>query len=231
MAFYSYPFESKNTGTATDPIYDRAITAEDERHFNKLRYKNGIFIESTSNSDLQVVPGNGMSVVVKPGGCHIEGALGYNDNDITLNLDPSNASLPRIDRVVLRFNTSVDVRSIMAYVKTGTTASNPQPPELTKQDNFYELGLADVTIPKGATYISATNIRDTRMVDDLCPKVVPAIPYVTQLGELYDNYQQLIESALDGTTAGTLQNNINALSAKINEIEPAISNPEIEQMF
>lgn len=224
MAFYSYPFESKNTGTPTEPIYDRAITAEDERHFNKLRYKNGIFIESTSNNDLQVVPGNGMSVVVKPGGCHIEGALGYNDNDITLNLDPSNASLPRIDRIVLRFNTSVDVRSIMVYVKTGTTSSNPQPPALTQQDNLYELGLADITIPKGATYISANNIRDTRMVDDLCPKVVPAIPYVTQLGELYDNYQQLIESALDGTTAGQL-------AGRLDVIESAITTTEIESMF
>ncbi len=224
MAFYSYPFESKNTGTPTDPIYDRAITAEDERHFNKLRYKNGIFIESTSNSDFQVVPGNGMSVVVKPGGCHIEGALGYNDNDITLNLDPSNSSLPRIDRVVLRFNTSVDVRSIIAYVKTGTTASNPQPPELTQQDNLYELGLADITIPKGATYISATNIRDTRMIDNLCPQVVPAIPYVTQLGELYDNYQQLIESALDETTAGKL-------AQRLDVIEDAITTTEIDSMF
>lgn len=224
MAFYSYPFESKNTGTATDPIYDRAITAEDERHFNKLRYKNGIFIESTSNNDLQVVPGNGMSVVVKPGGCHIEGALGYNDNDVTLNLDPSNASLPRIDRIVLRFNTSVDVRSIMVYVKTGTISSNPQPPALTQQDNLYELGLADITIPKGATYISANNIRDTRMVDDLCPKVVPAIPYVTQLGELYDNYQQLIESALDGTTAGKL-------AQRLDVIEDAITTTEIDSMF
>lgn len=224
MAFYSYPFESKNTGTATDPIYDRAITAEDERHFNKLRYKNGIFIESTSNNDLQVVPGNGMSVVVKPGGCHIEGALGYNDNDITLNLDPANASLPRIDRIVLRFNTSVDVRSIMVYVKTGTTSSNPQPPALTQQDNLYELGLADIMIPKGATYISANNIRDTRMVDDLCPKVVPAIPYVTQLGELYDNYQQLIESALDETTAGQL-------AGRLDVIESAITTTEIESMF
>lgn len=224
MAFYSYPFESKNTGTATDPIYDRAITAEDERHFNKLRYKNGIFIESTSSNDLQVVPGNGMSVVVKPGGCHIEGALGYNDNDITLNLDPANASLPRIDRIVLRFNTSVDVRSIMVYVKTGTTSSNPQPPALTQQDNLYELGLADITIPKGATYISANNIRDTRMVDSLCPKVVPAIPYVTQLGELYDNYQQLIESALDETTAGQL-------AGRLDVIESAITTTEIESMF
>ena len=231
MAFYSYPFESKNTGTSTDPIYDRAITAEDERHFNKLRYKNGIFIESTSNSDFQVVPGNGLSVVVKPGGCHIEGALGYNDNDITLTLEPSNSSLPRIDRVVLRFNTSVEVRSIMAYVKTGTMSQNPQPPELTQQDNLYELGLADITIPKGATYISATNIRDTRMIDNLCPKVVPAIPYVTQLGELYDSYQQLIESALNGTTAGTLQNNINVLSTRLDGIEPAIPNSDIEKMF
>lgn len=224
MAFYSYPFESKNTGTPTDPIYDRAITAEDERHFNKLRYKNGIFIESTSNNDLQVVPGNGMSVVVKPGGCHIEGALGYNDNDVTLNLDPSNASLPRVDRIVLRFNTSVDVRSIMVYVKTGTTSSNPQPPALTQQDNLYELGLADITIPEGATYISANNIRDTRMVDSLCPKVVPAIPYVTELGELYDNYQQLIESALDGTTAGQL-------AGRLDVIEDAITTTEIESMF
>lgn len=224
MAFYSYPFESKNTGTPTDPIYDRAITAEDERHFNKLRYKNGIFIESTSNSDFQVVPGNGMSIVVKPGGCHIEGAFGYNDNDITLTLDPSNSSLPRIDRVVLRFNTSVDVRSIMAYVKTGTMSSNPQPPELTQQDNLYELGLADITIPKGATYISATNIRDTRMIDNLCPQVVPAIPYVTQLGELYDNYQQLIESALDETTAGKL-------AQRLDVIEDAITTTEIDSMF
>nr|DAE51156.1 MAG TPA: Receptor Binding Protein [Caudoviricetes sp.] len=224
MAFYSYPFESKNTGTPTDPIYDRAITAEDERHFNKLRYKNGIFIESTSNSDFQVVPGNGLSVVVKPGGCHIEGALGYNDNDITLTLEPSNSSLPRIDRVVLRFNTSVDVRSIMAYVKTGTMSQNPQPPELTKQDNLYELGLADITIPKGATYISATNIRDTRMIDNLCPQVVPAIPYVTQLGELYDNYQQLIESALDETTAGKL-------AQRLDVIEDAITTTEIDSMF
>lgn len=224
MAFYSYPFESKNTGTPTDPIYDRAITAEDERHFNKLRYKNGIFIESTSNSDFQVVPGNGLSVVVKPGGCHIEGALGYNDNDITLTLEPSNSSLPRIDRVVLRFNPSVDVRSITAYVKTGTMSQNPQPPELTKQDNLYELGLADITIPKGATYISATNIRDTRMIDNLCPQVVPAIPYVTQLGELYDNYQQLIESALDETTAGKL-------AQRLDVIEDAITTTEIDSMF
>jgi hypothetical protein len=224
MAFYSYPFESKNTGTPSDPIYDRAITAEDERHFNKLRYKNGIFIESTSNSDFQVVPGNGMSVVVKPGGCHIEGALGYNDNDITLNLDPSNSSLPRIDRVVLRFNNSVDVRSIMAYVKTGTTSQNPQPPELTQQENFYELGLADITILKGATYISAANIRDTRMIDNLCPQVVPAIPYVAQLGELYDNYQQLIESALDETTAGKL-------AQRLDVIEDAITTTEIDSMF
>ena len=43
MAITSYPFESQNTGTVTEPVYDRAITAEDERRFNKLRYVNGVF--------------------------------------------------------------------------------------------------------------------------------------------------------------------------------------------
>ena len=43
MAELYYPFESINTGTVDEPVYDRAITAEMERSFNKLRYTNGVF--------------------------------------------------------------------------------------------------------------------------------------------------------------------------------------------
>ena len=62
------------------------------------------------------------------------------------------------------------------------------------------------------------------MIDNLCPQVVPAIPYVAQLGELYDNYQQLIESALDETTAGKL-------AQRLDVIEDAITTTEIDSMF
>lgn len=218
MAFYSYPFESQNTGTAEQPVYDRAITAENERQFNKLRYTNGVFIESSLDDDLQVVPGNGMAVKVSKGGCHIEGALAYNDNDVTLSLEAANATLRRIDRVVARFNTSTSVRSIMVYVKTGTNAPNPVAPALQHESNFWEIGLADITIPAGATSISASNILDTRMDDNLCGRVLPAIPYITQLGSLYEQYQELVNSALSGTVAGQLEARIAAEESKVQSI-------------
>lgn len=219
MAFYSYPFESQNTGTPEQPVYDRAITAENERQFNKLRYTNGVFIESALDDDLQVIPDNGMSVKVSKGGCHIEGALAYNDNAITLSLEAANATLRRIDRVVARFNTSTNVRSIMVYVKTGTNATNPVAPALQRESNFWEIGLADITIPAGATSISASNILDTRMDDSLCGRVLPAIPYVTQLGSLYEQYQELVNSALSGTVAGQLEARIAAEEAKVQPLD------------
>ena len=43
MAELYYPFESMDPGTVDEPVYDRAITAEMERSFNKLRYTNGVF--------------------------------------------------------------------------------------------------------------------------------------------------------------------------------------------
>ena len=218
MAFYSYPFESQNTGTAEQPVYDRAITADNERQFNKLRYTNGVFIESSLDDDLQVIPGNGMAVKVSKGGCHIEGALAYNDNAVTLSLEAANATLRRIDRVVARFNTSTSVRSIMVYVKTGTNATNPAAPALQRESNFWEIGLADITIPAGATSISASNILDTRMDDSLCGRVLPAIPYITQLGSLYEQYQELVNSALSGTVAGQLEARIAAEESKIQPI-------------
>lgn len=217
MAFYSYPFESQNTGTPEQPVYDRAITAENERQFNKLRYTNGVFIESALDDDLQVIPGNGMAVKVSKGGCHIEGALAYNDDAVTLSLEAANATLRRIDRVVARFNISTNVRSIMVYVKTGTNATNPVAPSLQRESNFWEIGLADITIPAGATSISASNILDTRMDDSLCGRVLPAIPYITQLGSLYEQYQQLVDSALNGTVAGQLEARI---AAEENKVQP-----------
>lgn len=219
MAFYSYPFESQNTGTAEQPVYDRAITAENERQFNKLRYTNGVFIESSLDDDLQVIPGSGMAVKVSKGGCHIEGALAYNDNVVTLSLEAANATLKRIDRIVARFNTSTSVRSIMVYVKTGTNATNPVAPALQRESNFWEIGLADITIPAGATSISASNILDTRMDDSLCGRVLPAIPYITQLGSLYEQYQELVNSALSGTVAGQLEARLTAEENKVQSID------------
>ncbi len=211
----SYPFESQNTGSASVPVYDRAITAEQERKFNKMRYTNGVF--STPTNGLMVQAKSGMTVTVKAGGCHIEGALGVQETDLDITLSASNALQSRIDRIVARFDTSVSVRSVDIYKKEGVLSSNPQPPDIVRESNYYEIVLADIRVGAGASEITNANITDQRENSDLCGLVVPAIPTPLDLDDLYLQYQaslneylELVATALDETTAGYLENLIKA---------------------
>ena len=228
MAVYYYPFESHETGDESYP-YDRAITAEQERMFNKLRYVNGVF----SPDALQVTSNNNMTVTVGIGGCHIEGAIAYSDAPITLEIEAANATLNRIDRVVAQFNTSDSVRAINILVRTGTAATNPIPPEARTQSNLYEIVLADIYVGKNASSISTANITDQRLNSELCGQVVPAIPTPLNLDGIYNQYQaslnewlDTVAAALDGTLAGNLQNQITELSTQATALTERIATEE-----
>jgi hypothetical protein len=229
MAEIYYPFESLNTGTASDPVYDRAITAEMERSFNKLRYTNGVF--SSVGSGLAVSANNNMIVTVGTGGAHIEGAMYVNTAPLNLTVEAASASLNRIDRVVLQFNTSVSVRSVRALIRTGTAATNPVAPELRQESNLFEIALADVYVKKGATGIPQSAITDQRLNSALCGFVVAAIPTSVDTTGLFDQYQaslnewlDTVAAALDDTLAGNLQNQITALGTRLtaeeNKVQP-----------
>lgn len=227
MAEIYCPFESINTGTASEPAYDRAITAEDERTFNKLRYTNGVF--SSVGSGLSVSANNNMTVTVGTGGAHIEGALYYNSAPIGLTVEAANASLNRIDRVVLQFNTSVSVRSVRALIRTGTAATNPVAPELRQESNLYEIALADIYVKKGATGIAQSAITDQRLNSALCGFVAAAIPTSVDTTGLFDQYQtalnewlDTVAAALDNTLAGNLQNQIAALGTRLTAEEDKV---------
>lgn len=221
MAIISYPFESLNTGTAAEPVYDRAITAEDERLFNRLRYTNGVF--QSAGAELKVTSNSNMTVTVGTGGGNIEGALFYNTAPITLNIDASDASLNRIDRVVAQFNTSVSVRGVTIVVRTGVSATNPVAPELRREPNFYEIALADITVKKGTMYIATSAIKDQRLNSDICGFVIAALPTPIDTSDLWSQYEaslnewfDTVAAALDETLAGNLQNQITALQTDLN---------------
>lgn len=224
MAVYYYPFESHETGDESNP-YDRAITAEQERMFNKLRYVNGVF--NPDGGALRVTSNSNMTVTVGTGGCHIEGAIAYNDAPITLQIEAADATLNRIDRVVAQFNTSDSVRAISILVRTGTAATNPIAPELRTEPNLYEIALADVYVGKNVSSIGTANITDQRLNSALCGQVVPAIPIPLDLTGIYDQYQaslnewlDTVASALDETLAGNLQSQITTLNTSLNTIAP-----------
>lgn len=207
----SFPFESKNTGTSSRPVWDRAITAEMERQFNMCCWTNGVF--ATPTTGLMVEAVSGMTVKVNKGGCHINGARAYLDADLNVTLSASNPSYDRYDRIVARFDNSEEVRSIDIYTKEGTASRNPVVPALTRQPEYYEICLATIRVVAGTTNITNSYITDTRLNDNLCGLVVPAIPYEESTQQLWKQISDsidLVNSAISGTVAGDLQAQITA---------------------
>lgn len=167
-------FDSIITGydSNNQPIFDRAENAEMfARYFSEF-IGNGVY--SGDNGEFAVSAGEGMSVTVAQGACFIKGYFGFEEGAVTLDISPA-SSLSRIDRVVLRL-TLVD-RDIQLAVKEGTAASAPQPPALTRNDDIYELALADVRVNANTTSIAAGNITDRRNDASLCGYVRNVLPY------------------------------------------------------
>ena len=214
----SYPFTAK----LVEGEYDRVITSALERQFNKMRYTNGVF--SVPTNGLQITAGTGMSVNANIGGCNIEGAQAYNESILPIVLSASNVSLPRIDRIVVRFDLDDLIRSIEIYKKEGTFSSTPVAPSIYTESNYYELVLADIYVPAGATEIVASNITDQRLNSELCGLVVPAIPEEIDTTDLFNQYQDaldtwlaVVDAAINETLAGQLQTNIDAVQDNVDD--------------
>ncbi len=143
-----------------DRVYDATDFAA---YFGDL-VSNGIFYKTADN--LKVTASSGMKVIVQPGSGWINGYNYNNSAPLELPIATANGVNPRIDRVVLRWDNVG--RSINLAIKTGVSAAAPVAPELTRNADIYELGIADVLVGKGAVSISADAITDTRMNPNLC---------------------------------------------------------------
>ena len=85
---------------------------------------------------------------------------------VNLTVPDADSTLPRIDRVVLQFDTAANLTAVK--LKTGTPAAAPEPPAILQNHNQYELGLCTVSVPAGSSVITAADITDTRADEDVC---------------------------------------------------------------
>ncbi len=143
---------------------DRVYNASDfAAYFGKL-VSNGIFYALATN--LQVTVSLGMKVAVLPGSAWINGYAYENTDLLELELATANGVNPRIDRVVIRWN-AVN-REIRLRILTGVASASPVAPDLMRNNDVYELSIADITVAKGVVSITAGNIIDTRLNTALC---------------------------------------------------------------
>lgn len=143
-----------------DRVYDATDFAA---YFGDL-VSNGIFYRTADN--LKVSAATGMNIVVQPGSAWMNGYHYTNTTPLELPITTANGVNLRIDRVVLRWDNVG--RGINLVVVTGVPAAVPTAPDLTRNADIYELGIADVLIPKSVVAVSDDNITDTRLNSTLC---------------------------------------------------------------
>ncbi len=209
-----------------NPLYDRAEDAAFFAKYFSSFVGNGVYPNPSNN--FQVEASSGMYIKVNPGLAFIEGYLAWEEVERKLTIQAASNVYDRIDRVILRLNFSS--RSIDLYVLKGTAMSNPVPPAIERpvsgeSGDIFELGLAEVFVAKNSTGISQHRIRDTRSDIEVCGFVTGLIQQVDtstlyrQYQDALDSFFDIVQSALDETLAGTLQNQVNHLQNQVNRLQ------------
>lgn len=209
MAEKYFPFNSVSG--------DREYYAEDFAAYFGDVISSGI---SANGDNLPVTAAGGLALSVGAGFAWIKGHLYENTATKSLAL-AAGGSLPRVDRVVARLD--VAERKIEALVVQGTAAASPSAPALVRDADYWDIGLATVSVAASAISITDANIEDTRTDADVCG-VVRCLAEALDVGDFMKNCRAEFEAwfanlqyVLDGDVAGHLQNEIDAIRKDLDD--------------
>ena len=229
----SFPFDSKADGYDAEgyPVYDRAVGASMLREAFAKLFTNGIFPSPGTALNIGKAS-SGLAVTIQPGIGIIKGSMGgvTGDDPLTVTLDTAAPQGNVCYGIMLRYDNTdgfADSRSLLINVVRGDASSSPTPPTPdTTTPEVYELRLGYVTVPSGATDLDNATVTNEKGLA-VCPYAAPfeEIDMSTVTADatasataalnvfmafLKQNWD-LVNSAIDGTTAGNLQSQINEL--------------------
>lgn len=142
--------------------YDRRYNANDYCDNLAVVISNGVL--RSENDDLKVTA-SGMQTTVNLGRAWINGHYYFNDSPLPLAPVTAPQGGTRYDRVMLRMNNDVSVRTVSIIYVEGTPSNDPVKPAPTRNSTIYDLVLADVFVGTNATSVVVT---DTRSDPALC---------------------------------------------------------------
>lgn len=183
---------------------------------------SGVF---SGAEDFPVTAAGGLTVTVGAGRgwVHPSRFTGYSitkrEAD-TLALPLADPSLPRIDRIVMRYDAGARAASLQ--VLQGTASSTPTAPAISRTELTYDLCLAEIARPAGSTSISTGQITDTRLDEALRGLVrdgVTGIPTDELLAAAKERIATLEENASNSAAAAK----DSAEAAKSSETKSAAS--------
>lgn len=189
MAIQGYFFNA----VLNEGVYDRLYNAEDMTSYLDLLVGNGVF--PNPSTQLQVRASSGMDVIVGAGSGWINGHKIVNTADLTLTVEASDVVLGRIDAVI--FYVDFNTRSMGIEIKQGLLLATPVAPTLQRDQNRYEMCLAQINVAKQVTAITTAMITDTRGNSNLCGYVQGLIQQVDST-TLFEQFQSAFTTWFDG---------------------------------
>ena len=147
--------------------------------------KDGVYM--TIGEKLTVKEGTGMQISVGTGRAWFNHTWSLVDADLPLTVDQSDLVLDRIDAVVLEVNESNETRDNIIKVVKGTAASSPSKPEMSNTEFIHQYPLAYITVKKGVTSITTSDI-EINVGKDNCPYVTSVLEAVS-IEELYAQWE------------------------------------------
>ena len=217
MSEYAYFYNSENG----DRVYD----ADSFSNWLKKFFTTGVF-----EGDCQVTALGSMVVNLATGYANIMGKVKELENQ-TFTLEPADGSYPRIDTIVIERNDTD--RDITAKLITGELSGNdPIPTPRVWENGVYQLVVAEIYVAAGATEVTQADITDKRSDPDVCGIVAGTVTemdfsqFTAQFESYFEQFKasnleefsewfEMIKGQLSEDAAGHLQNEIDAINAKI----------------
>ena len=164
-----------------------------------------------------------MGIVIREGVAFIRGARyeisGYEQKRLSLG----DSTYTRIDNLVIRLDE--EERKVTLLVEEGVPSSSPIAPEVKRSSSFYDLVIAQITVPPTTDTLEMNMIKDTRLDSNLCGIVVSTCKeldtstaykqYETQFNEWFES----IKGKLDGDVATKLTKQLEDIETKIQTLE------------
>lgn len=161
----------------------------------------------TANGDMTVSVSDGVGWLAND---KADGTVFWNDtkeqtgSELQLTIPLADAILPRIDRVVVSWDTVDYAVKPRIEVLKGTAASTPAAPALTNNGLLRQISLAQISVAVAASKIAASDITDERLDADVCGLVTDWISVDTApMQAQFEDLLQKVKTELNRLNAGT----------------------------
>ena len=145
------------------------INGRYDREYNADHYSDNLAVIISdgvlrSSADDLKPTASGMTVTIGIGRAWINGKWYKNDVPYSFTVPTAPTTNPRIDRVVLRYDNTREVRDISLKYLTGTASANATPPAIMNTDTIKDLVICDIGIDVNSTKAEVVDRRADKTV-------------------------------------------------------------------